>query len=96
MSDETKFLLQESQLPTQWYNIAADLPFEIDPILHPGTKEPTILPPPLFPMALIEQENSKERYIDIPQPVLDVYKLWRPTPLLRARRLEKVLDTPAH
>ncbi len=96
MSETTKFILEESKLPKQWYNIAADLPFKIDPILHPGTKEPTILPPPLFPQALIEQEESKEQYIDIPQPVVDVYKLWRPTPLLRARRLEKMLDTPAH
>lgn len=96
MSDTTKFLLEESKLPKTWYNIVADLPFEMPPILHPATKEPTILPPPLFPQGLIEQEQSKERYIDIPQPVLDIYKLWRPTPLIRARRLEKFLDTPAH
>lgn len=96
MSDQTKFLLEESRMPRQWYNIAADLPFELDPMLHPVTREPTILPPPLFPQALIEQDASKERYIDIPKPVLEVYKLWRPTPLIRARRLEQVLETPAH
>ncbi len=96
MSDQIKFLLEESRMPKAWYNIVADLPFDLPPILHPATKEPTILPPPLFPQSLIEQEQSKERYIDIPQPVLDVYNLWRPTPLIRARRLEKHLDTPAH
>ncbi|MBN1933509.1 MAG: TrpB-like pyridoxal-phosphate dependent enzyme, partial [Anaerolineae bacterium] len=96
MSDKIKFLLDESRMPKQWYNITADLPFAVDPILHPMTQEPTILPPPLFPQALIEQEESKERYIDIPKPVLEVYKLWRPTPLMRARRLEQMLETPAH
>ncbi len=95
MSDKIKFLLDESRMPKQWYNIAADLPFTQFPILHPATREPTILPPPLFPQALIEQEESRERYIDIPEPVIEVYKLWRPTPLMRARRLEQMLETPA-
>jgi tryptophan synthase beta chain len=97
MTDQTKFLLQESDLPKAWYNIQADLPFDLPPVLHPGTKQP-VGPgdfAPLFPMTLILQEVSKERYIDIPEPVRDVYKLWRPTPLYRAHRLEKALNTPA-
>jgi tryptophan synthase beta chain len=97
MTDQTKFLLQESDLPKAWYNIQADLPFDLPPVLHPGTKQP-VGPgdlAPLFPMALILQEVSKERYIDIPEPVRDVYRLWRPTPLYRAHRLEKALNTPA-
>jgi len=96
MSDQTKFLLDESQIPKAWYNIQADLGFDLPPLLHPGTKEPTQLPPPLFGDALNEQEFSKERWIEIPEPVREIYKLWRPTPLHRARRWEKVLDTPAH
>jgi tryptophan synthase beta chain len=96
-SGATKILLDESELPEQWYNIAADMPHPTLPPLHPGTGQP-IGPQdlaPLFPMALIEQEVSRERWIPIPQEVRDVYKLWRPTPLYRARRLEKALDTPA-
>jgi tryptophan synthase beta chain len=93
----TKILLNESEMPTAWYNIAADLPKPLDPPLHPGTGQP--LGPadlaPLFPMALIQQEVSQERYIEIPEEVQDVYKLWRPTPLYRARNLERALDTPA-
>ncbi|MCS7072563.1 MAG: TrpB-like pyridoxal phosphate-dependent enzyme, partial [Anaerolinea sp.] len=92
------FLLTEDDIPTAWYNIQADLPFELPPVLHPGTKQP-VGPDdlaPLFPMALIMQEVSREAYIDIPEEVREIYKLWRPTPLLRARRLEKLLDTPAH
>jgi tryptophan synthase beta chain len=95
---ETKILLSESELPRRWYNIAADLPVPLPPPLHPGTKEP-IGPEalaPLFPMELIKQEVSQERYIDIPEEVREVYKLWRPTPLYRAHRLEKALGTPAH
>ncbi len=93
----SKILLDESEMPTQWYNVVADLPQPPPPALHPGTHEPAGPEDfaPLFPMALIEQEVSTERYIDIPGGVLDVYKLWRPSPLFRARRLEKLLDTPA-
>jgi tryptophan synthase beta chain len=97
MDHQVKYLLQESELPRQWYNVIPDLPSPPPPPLHPGTHEP-VGPDalaPLFPMALIEQEVSPERYIAIPEPVLDVYRLWRPTPLFRARRLEKDLGTPA-
>ena len=93
----TKILLDESELPTRWYNIIPDLPSPPPPPLHPGTREP-VGPDdlaPLFPMALIEQEVTGERHVDIPGGVLDVYRLWRPTPLFRARRLERHLDTPA-
>ena len=93
---ETKVILAEKEIPTQWYNIQADLPEPLPPLLHPATKEPTILPPPLFAAALNEQEFSTERWIDIPDEVREMYKLWRPTPLFRAHRLEKALDTPAH
>ncbi len=96
MSKQTKFLLDEEQLPKAWYNLVADISFPVPPLLHPQTKEPTNLPPPLFCDALIEQEETKERYVEIPEPVRDVYRLWRPTPLFRARRLEEALDTPAH
>jgi tryptophan synthase beta chain len=98
MTDQTRFLLNESDLPKYWYNINADNPVQPTPVLHPGTLEP-VTPDflsVLFPMDLILQEISTERYIEIPQEVRDVYKLYRPTPLLRARRLEKALDTPAH
>ncbi|HUT74107.1 MAG TPA: TrpB-like pyridoxal phosphate-dependent enzyme [Armatimonadota bacterium] len=94
---ETKILLSEKDIPTRWYNIAADLPHPLDPPLHPGTHQP--LGPddlaPIFPMGLIMQEVSAERWIEIPDQVLDAYRLYRPTPLHRARRLERVLDTPA-
>ena len=92
-----KFQLNEDQIPTQWYNIIPDLPEPPPPALHPGTGEPAGPDDfaPLFPMALIQQEVSQERYIDIPGEVLDIYRIWRPTPLFRARRLEKLLDTPA-
>jgi tryptophan synthase beta chain len=92
-----KYLLDESEIPTTWYNIIPDLPSPPPPPLHPATWEP-VGPDalaPLFPMALIEQEVSTDRYIEIPGPVLDVYRLWRPTPLFRARNLEKALKTPA-
>lgn len=98
MSDQHKFLLDESKLPKAWYNINADLPVPPQPVLHPGTMEP-VTPDflgVLFPMNLIMQEISPERWIEIPEPVRDVYKLWRPTPMYRATRLEKALDTPAH
>ena len=95
---QTKYLLNESDLPKQWYNINADMPVAPEPVLHPGTLEP-VTPDflsVLFPMDLIMQEISTDRYIDIPDEVRDVYKLWRPTPFFRATRLEKALDTPAH
>jgi tryptophan synthase beta chain len=95
---QTKFVLDESRIPRAWYNIAADLPVPPSPPLHPGTHQP-IGPDdlaPLFPMALIGQEVSSEREIEIPEPVRDAYRLYRPSPLYRAHRLEKVLDTPAH
>ena len=97
MTDQTKFVLQESDIPKAWYNIQADLPFDLPAVLHPGTKQP-VGPDdfaPLFPMSLIMQEVSKERWIEIPDPVREVYKIWRPTPLYRAHRLEKALNTPA-
>ncbi len=98
MSEQTRFLLNESDLPKQWYNILADSPIPPAPVLNPQTLEP-VTPDflsVLFPMELIMQEISRDRYIDIPEEVRDIYKLWRPTPLIRARRLEKALDTPAH
>jgi tryptophan synthase beta chain len=97
MSESVKFVLDESRLPKYWYNIAADLPSPPPPVLHPGTLQP-ISPAdlaPLFPASLILQEVSTEREIEIPRPVRDIYRQWRPTPLYRARRLEKALDTPA-
>ncbi|HET7752770.1 MAG TPA: TrpB-like pyridoxal phosphate-dependent enzyme [Anaeromyxobacteraceae bacterium] len=93
----TKFLLTDQQIPTHWYNIIPDMPGPLAPVIHPGTLKP--LGPddlaPIFPMALIEQEVSPERWIAIPEPVREIYKLWRPTPLFRARRLEQALGTPA-
>ena len=94
----TKFLLSEDRIPKAWYNIAADLPIPPAGVYHPGTGQP-IGPAdlaPLFPMALIGQEVSAEREIEIPEPVREAYRLYRPSPLFRAHRLEKVLDTPAH
>ena len=93
----TRFDLPQSAIPTRWYNIQADLPRPLPPVLHPGTKQP-IGPAdlaPLFPMELIKQEVSTERFVDIPEEVREIYKLWRPTPLLRARRLEKAIGTTA-
>ncbi len=98
MSDQTKFLLDESKLPKAWYNINADMPVPPQPVLHPGTREP-VTPEflnVLFPMNVIMQEVSAERWIEIPEPVRDIYRLWRPTPVYRAHRLERALDTPAH
>jgi len=95
---QTKFVLDESRIPRSWYNIAADLPVPQAPPLHPGTHEP-IGPDdlaPLFPIALIAQEVSTHREIEIPEPVRDAYRLYRPSPLYRAHRLERALDTPAH
>jgi tryptophan synthase beta chain len=97
MADTIKYLLPEEQIPKFWYNLMADLPSPPPPPLHPGTLQP--LGPddlaPLFPMSLIMQEVSAEREIEIPDPVREIYKQWRPSPLFRARRLEKALDTPA-
>jgi tryptophan synthase beta chain len=97
MSDPVKYVLDESRIPTRWYNIQADLPKPLPPPLHPGTLKP--LGPddlaPLFPMELIMQEVTQEREVPIPEPVRDVYRQWRPSPLFRARRLEKALQTPA-
>jgi tryptophan synthase beta chain len=93
-----KFVLNESRLPRAWYNVAADLPGGLAPVLHPGTLQP-IGPSdlaPLFPMAIIEQEVSTERFVTIPDEVRDALRLFRPTPLVRAERLERYLDTPAH
>ena len=97
MSDSIKYLLEENKAPKFWYNINADLPSPPPPPLHPGTKQPAGPDDfaPLFPMSLIMQEVSTEREIEIPEPVREVYKQWRPSPLFRARRLEKFLDTPA-
>jgi tryptophan synthase beta chain len=98
MEEQTKYLLNESDLPRFWYNINADSPVQPAAVLNPGTKQP-VTPGDLsvlFPMGLIEQEVSTERYIEIPEEVREPYKLWRPTPLIRARRLEKALGTPAH
>ena len=93
---QTKVFLNESEMPRQWYNIVADLPTPMSPPLHPGTGKP-VGPDdlaPVFPMNLIEQEVSTERWIDIPEPVLEKYCLWRPSPLYRARNFEKLLDAP--
>ena len=92
-----KTLLSENELPRSYYNIISDLPTSIPPVLHPGTKKP-VGPEdlsPLFPMELIKQEVSNSRFIEIPDEAIDIYKLYRPSPLYRARALEKLLDTPA-
>jgi tryptophan synthase beta chain len=93
---QTKILLPEDRIPKQWYNIIPDMPGPLAPVIHPGTLQP-VSPDdllPLFPMDLIEQEVSQQRWIDIPEPVREIYKLWRPAPLFRAHRLEKALGTP--
>ncbi|MGD9712190.1 MAG: TrpB-like pyridoxal phosphate-dependent enzyme [Thermomicrobiales bacterium] len=98
MSDQTKFVLTEHDIPRSWYNVQPDLPSPLPPVLHPGTHQP-VGPDdlaPLFPMEVIKQEVSQDRDIEIPDPVLDVYRLWRPTPLYRAHALEKALDLPAN
>jgi len=98
MPDSTKFVLSEDQMPDYWLNVMPLMPEPMDPPLHPATREP--LGPddlaPIFPMSLIEQEMSAEKEISIPGEVIDIYRLWRPSPLYRARRLERALDTPAH
>jgi len=94
---QTKYLLSENQIPTHWYNVIPDLPGPMAPVIHPGTKQP-VTPAdllPLFPMGLIEQEMSPERWVKIPDEVREIYRIWRPSPLFRAHRLEKALGTPA-
>ena len=94
---QTKILLSEDRIPKQWYNIIPDMPGPLAPVIHPGTMQP-VTPDdllPLFPMDLIEQEVSQQRWIDIPESVREIYRLWRPSPLFRAHRLEKALGTPA-
>jgi len=98
MSDRRTFQLDESRLPKAWYNINADMPVPPQPVLHPQTLQP-VTPDflsVLFPMEIIKQEVSAERWIEIPEPVREIYRLWRPTPMYRALRLERMLDTPAH
>jgi tryptophan synthase beta chain len=93
-----RIILGEDALPRKWYNVLVDMPTKPAPYLHPGTKQP-VGPQdlsPIFPMALIEQEVTDKRWVDIPEEVLDIYSLWRPTPLHRAFKLEKALETPAH
>jgi len=98
MNDKTKYILDEADLPKVWYNINPDMPISPGPVLHPVTKEPATpdFLSVLFPMRFIQEAVSMERFIEIPEPVREVYKLYRPSPLIRARRLEKALDTPAH
>jgi tryptophan synthase beta chain len=98
MTDPTRFLLSETDIPAQWYNVQADLPEPLPPVIHPGTGQP-IGPDdlaPLFALELIGQEVSRDRWIDVPAEVAEIYRLWRPTPFVRARRLEQALETPAH
>ncbi|MFG2819500.1 TrpB-like pyridoxal phosphate-dependent enzyme [Kitasatospora sp. NPDC048365] len=97
MTDTLKYLLPEDRIPTTWYNVLPDLPQPVPPMLHPGTKEPVTAEDlaPLFPAEVIAQEFATEREVDIPGAVIDIYRQWRPSPLVRARRLERTLDTPA-
>jgi tryptophan synthase beta chain len=97
MDQITKYVLTEEHIPKAWYNLSADLPVPLPPPLHPGTGQrigPNDLSP-IFPLAVIGQEVTSDRWIEIPEPVREVYRLWRPSPLVRARRLERALDTPA-
>src|ERR671915_1199934 len=98
MSEPTKYVLGEDAIPTHWVNLLPDLPGEPLPPLNPQTQKPAGPDDltPIFPLGLIEQEVSAEPEVEIPEEVREVYKLWRPTPLYRARRLERELDTPAH
>src|SRR4051794_26658438 len=97
-SETTKYTLPESEIPTHWVNLLPDLPGEPLPPLNPGTMQPAGPDDltPIFPMGVIQQEVSMDPEVEIPDQVREAYKLWRPTPLYRARRLEKTLDTPAH
>ncbi len=96
--EPTKFLLDERSLPESWYNVVPDLPFGLALPLNPATREPVgpEVFAEIFPEGIIRQEMTAEPYVDIPEEVREIYALWRPTPLFRARRLEKALDTPAH
>ncbi|HXR48239.1 MAG TPA: TrpB-like pyridoxal phosphate-dependent enzyme [Candidatus Limnocylindrales bacterium] len=98
MKSQIHFSLPEKEIPTHWYNLLADFPEPLPPPLHPGTKQP--IPPEallaIFPENLVKQEMSPERWVEIPEPVREIYTLWRPSPLIRAVRLEKALQTPAH
>ena len=98
MKQQINFSLPEKEIPTHWYNLLADFPEPLPPPLHPGTKQP--IPPEallaIFPESLVKQEMSSERWVEIPEPVREIYMLWRPSPLIRAVRLEKALQTPAH
>jgi len=98
VSTKIRFTLTQADIPTHWYNMLADLPKPLPPPLHPGTKQPITpdMMTAIFPENLVMQEMSPERWIEIPEPVRDIYAMWRPTPLLRAVRLEKELQTPAH
>jgi tryptophan synthase beta chain len=98
MSHRIRFSLPQADIPAAWYNVLADLPEPLPPPLHPGTKEPVSLEmmTAIFPENLVMQEMTQERWVEIPAPVREIYALWRPTPLLRAVRLEKALNTPAH
>jgi tryptophan synthase beta chain len=98
MSAQTRFTLSQSDIPKQWYNLLADFPEPMPPPLHPGTKEPVSLEmmTAIFPENLVRQEMCPDRFVEIPDPVRDIYALWRPTTLLRAVRLEQALQTPAH
>jgi len=95
---QTRFDLTQSDIPKAWYNLLVDFPQPLPPPLHPGTKEP--VPPEallaIFPENLVKQEMSADQWVEIPQEVRDIYALWRPTPLMRAVRFEKALQTPAH
>ncbi|MHC1720513.1 MAG: TrpB-like pyridoxal phosphate-dependent enzyme [Clostridiaceae bacterium] len=98
MSDNYRYLLKEEDIPKAWYNISPDMPIDIGPVLDPITKKPATFEylSALFPKRFLQENASMERWIEIPKPVRDIYKIWRPSPLIRARRLEKALDTPAH
>jgi tryptophan synthase beta chain len=98
MSQTTRFLLSQADIPTQWYNLLADFPEPLPPPLHPGTRQPVSLEmmTQIFPENLVRQEMCPDRWVEIPEPVREVYALWRPTPLLRAVRFERALETPAH
>ena len=93
--ESKKIMLEENEMPKQWYNILPDLPKPLPPMIHPVTREPVQLPPPLFPSECLKQEYSMERWIDIPEPVREALRIWRPSPLIRATGLEKALKTPA-
>jgi tryptophan synthase beta chain len=98
MSQTTRFLLSQADIPTQWYNLLADFPEPLPPPLHPGTRQPVSLEmmTQIFPENLVLQEMCPDRWVEIPEPVREIYALWRPTPLLRAVRFERALKTPAH